>query len=134
AVFRSPSGKYSVRFEQPVPANGWGLRAVFESKDQNTVIYEIRGDAFFDFAEVAWGTNEHSFGLTTCGTPRLQMAFDIATQKEIPFAGMKESVINQIRKSYAVPGNVTRENILEWICSPEVEAAFRTKYPKSMPR
>jgi len=133
-VFPSPSRKYSVRLEQPVPTNGWGLRAVLQSKDKEAVVYEIKGDAFLDFAEVAWGRNEQSFALITCGTPRLQMAYDISTQKQIPFAGMRESISNQIRKGYVVPENVTKETVLEWICSPGVEAAFRTRYPKSIPR
>ena len=134
-AFPSPSADAVLRIEQPFPANGWGTRVILQGRSGSKVLYQIRGDVFLDFVDVAWSPKGDAVGVFTCGTPALRIAYDVGNGREYRFAQMERLIVEHIRSRYLLgKTSLTAREVLEWACSSEGKTAFLHAYPSAAPR
>ena len=133
-VFPSPSNSETVEIDQPFPINGAGIRVLLNANRTSKTLYELRVDAFLDFAAVAWST-AGDVAVFTCGTPPLRLAYSLKDSGPIPFSRMEVSLISDLRKEYALDAaGLSDKGVLEWACSSEGKRAFLKRYPAAKPR
>jgi hypothetical protein len=130
-----PSGaSFNVQIQQPFPANGWGLRVLLQSKGYSKTLYELRGDVFLDFADVAWSAGNGAVVVLTCGTPPIRLAYNLTNNTFIPFASMESTVVAHIYAQYLGERKMSDRDVLEWACSSDGRDAFYQRYPGVSPR
>lgn len=136
AVFRGSSSHIAVEIQQPFPANGWGIRVLLITDEGTpTTLYELRGDVFLDFADVAWSQNDTAVAIFTCGTPPIRLGYSPAEHKFIPFNELRSVTAEHIRREYAADKQgISDSDILSWACSTGGKDAFLRLHPDASPR
>jgi hypothetical protein len=133
-VFPGSSEGDALEIRQPFPANGWGIQVVLSGKDARKTLYELRGDVFLDFADVAWANDDGVVAVFTCGTPALRMAYGRGDADSTPFSQMEPAVAAHIRERYRLDPKLSDKSVLEWACSPDGKDAFLKLYPDAVAR
>lgn len=134
-VFSAGSEGGEVKILQPFPANGWGIRVRLNSKGHEKTLYELRGDVFLDFADVAWSKSNGTVAVFTCGTPPIRLAYSLIESSFIPFSKAEHVVAAHIRDEYHLAEQETSDNeTFDWACSSEGRTAFLKLHPSSAPR
>ena len=121
-----------IDIQQPFPANGWGLRILLKNRETTKVMYEVRGDVFLNFADVAWSEPSQTVRIFVCGTPTVRVAYDMKRGASVPFDRIESILATDIKSRYHVNGN-TKE-VYEWACADEGESAFLRAHPGAAPR
>lgn len=134
-VFRGSSPGTSVEIQQPFPANGWGIRVMLASKGNVTTLYQLRGDVFLDFADVAWSPDDTAVAVFTCGTPPLRIGYSLASSTFLPFKDMQAMAEAHIRGTYRSDMKGTSDtDTFDWACSSMGKEAFLRRHPGASPR
>lgn len=133
-TFPGPRQGVSVMIAQPFPANGWGIRVVLNNKKAPKTLYEVRGDVFLDFAEVAWSPDGEQVAVFTCGTPALRMAHNIADDRSVPFVQMEAAMALRVRAAYRLDNQMSNNDIFNWACSSDGVDHFSRLHPNASPR
>jgi hypothetical protein len=132
--FASPSNRASVEIDQPFPINGAGIRIVVNANGVSKTVYELRVDAFLDFAAVAWSPVD-DLAIFTCGTPSIKLAYSVSQSHPIPFTSMEPLLVSSLRRDYRLSHiGLKDEDVLEWACSPSGKHEFLGHYPSAAPR
>lgn len=133
-VFAGPVPGVAIEIQQPFPANGWGLRVVLATPGNFTTLYQLRGDVFLDFAEVAWSRDGESLAIFSCGTPALRIRYKLAETKVLAFEDARSAVAAVIRSEYGLSSLQADDRTFEWACSQDGKAAFLRRHPGARPR
>jgi hypothetical protein len=132
-VFTSPSTHESVEIDQPFPINGAGIRVLLNANRTSKTLYELRVDAFLDFATVVW-SSAGDVAVFTCGTPPLRLAYSAKDSQPIPFASMEASLVSDLRKEYELGASrISDKGVLEWACSSDGKREFLRHHPDAKP-
>lgn len=132
--FESPSPGTLIEVQQPFPANGWGLRLELKSKGATMMLYQLRGDVFLDFVDVAWAQDGNRVAIFTCGTPPIRLAYSLVTGHNIPFQGMESVLATKILRDYHLDEHRSGREIFDWACSDEGKRRFLEVHPEAVPR
>ena len=124
ASFESPSPGTRIEVQQPFPANGWGVRLELKSKGTTKTLYQLRGDVFLNFVDVAWAPDTSSVAVLTCGTPRIRLAYSLGISRDIPFQQMEPVVAASIRRRYRLDEHQSNKDVFDWACSDEGKRRF----------
>lgn len=134
ARFESPSRGTSLEVQQPFPANGWGIQFELRSKGSTKTLYNLRGDVFLDFVDAAWSPDSSRVAVFTCGTPRVRLAYSLATGRDIPFQEMESAMAADIRHRYHLDELLMNGDVFDWACSDEGKRRFLESYPEAVSR
>jgi hypothetical protein len=134
-IFKQGRGSASIEIQQPFPANGWGLRVILRINESAKTLYEVRGDTFLEFADVSWSADNSRVTVFTCGTPYLQLAYDLTGNHSLLFGPLQSAAASHIRFEYHLDQNKMRdEDTFLWACSADGKEAFLRRYPDAVPR
>jgi hypothetical protein len=98
-------------------------------------LYEVRGDTFLEFADVFWSADKSNVTVFTCGTPYLQLAYDLSSDHPLPFAPLQSVAAAHIRAEYHLDQNKMHdEDTYLWACSADGKDAFLRRHPEAIPR
>jgi hypothetical protein len=105
------------------------------SKGNVTTLYQLQGDAFLDFADVAWSPDDNAVAIFTCGTPPLRIGYSLASGTFLPFKDMQAMAESHIRGAYRsdMKGTSDRDTF-DWACSSMGKEAFLRLHPGASPR
>ena len=126
-----------VRLLQASVVNSLGLEVELKSRDGRRVLYRTKGETIMYFAHVAWAKDGTRFALLVTGTPVIEFAYDTKSQREIPFAQMKEEMAAEIRTAYNLKQD-ERDNLgnpldpIQWAKSYRGHEAFFQLHPDAV--
>lgn len=124
-VYRSPDSSARLTIDQPRLVDSSGLRLTLNDGGEETILYEARGDFFFNIAHAYWSRDRKIVGFYSCGEPYLRIAFDRQRRQHLSFAVIEGDVRREVQAKYRV---ATTEDSLEWICSNAGTESFRAQY------
>jgi hypothetical protein len=132
-VFTGSVGGDSLEIKQPFPINEAGIRIILNHKNFTKTVYEVRGDTFLAFVDVAWSSGDTAVALFECGFPR-SLAYETDDANPIPFVRMEATVAAHIRVEYRLDPKLTDKEVFDWACSTEGVTAFSKLYPQARAR
>lgn len=109
-----------------------GIRVVLKDAAATKIPYEMRGDVFLRFADAVWSPDGGKVTLFTCGTPPLQISYDIRSGTTVPFEPNRSAIAAHIRSTYDVKGN--DHDVFEWAWSEDGLSAFLQAHPAARAR
>jgi hypothetical protein len=132
-IFQAPSHDASIELYQPFPLNASGLRIVLNHQGTTTVLFDKRVDAYIQFADVVWPTNDTVAVFIWIGGSPIEVAYDLLNKKFVPYGTFRPTVAKHIRETYSLRNVSTDIATLAWACN-EGREPFLKRNPDAAPR
>ena len=132
--FPAPDGHHQIVILQPWLMNPWGFRIDLVTPNDKRTVYSQRGDVFIYFVHVCWSADSLSFALLATGSTTIDFAYDIKSNREIPFDRLKDAMAASIRGEYHLDRDKAGNpiNPIDWASSHAAHVAFSDLHPEAV--
>jgi hypothetical protein len=126
-AFPSPSGKATVEVWQTRFANERGTKIELVTLNRVTELDRINRKAIIYFVHVYWSPDEKRVAVLATGYNFSRVAYDLQTNKPIPFEQVQKELGASIAVTYHVPRG---EDPIQWAALADAGVAFSKHHPE----